>query len=383
MSGERKHAKLSASAAHRWLNCPGSIKLTDHLPDTTSVYAEEGTLAHELAELELRRMYGNLPPEQYKERLAAIEQNPLYGPEMPDHIRTYTTLIARYIGEMATVPHVAIEVRLDFSRWVPEGFGTGDCLIRGGDTLHVIDFKYGRGVEVSAQENPQMMLYALGALDHYAMIYEPPQRVVLTVCQPRLNRTSEWEITPDALTAWGEEIKPIANAAFEGSGELSAGEWCRFCKIRSNCTTRTSTEALQDFAPDIHATIDNEELARRIQIIRPYVAILKDMEEQASTELFAGRQVPGFKLVEGRSTRRFTDMDAAFQAAQQAGIDEALLYERKAITLTALEKVMGKKVFNQTMADYIEKPQGAPTLVPDSDKRPDFSQSSAAHDFAQ
>lgn len=363
------HALLSASGAHKWLNCPPSARLEEPFPESTSGYAEEGRLAHAIGELKLRKHFTPMGPRKFATELKKLQESPYYNPEMLEHTDKYLEYVQQAVHSFSSPPHISIERRLDYSHVAPEGFGTGDCLIIGGSVLYVIDFKYGKGVPVSAEENPQMMLYALGALRIYGMLYAV-DTVRLAVVQPRLGEPSAWETSTINLMAWGESIKPIAQAAFDGKGEFCAGEWCRFCRAKATCRARSNTmTALEAFNGMKPPLINNEEVGdilRRAQTLKAWVS---DLEEYALSALLAGEDITGWKAVEGRSNRQFTDTDEAFKVLVKAGYDEAVLYERKPITLTAVETLLKKKQFADLLGDYVIKPPGKPTLAPETDNR--------------
>ena len=367
--GLDQHALLSASGADRWLHCPPSARLTQYMPDTYSEYAEEGKLAHAIAELQLRKKYTDpMGPQKFKNALKKLTSNQYYNHEMAGYVAEYVDYVETAATACEHVPLVAIEARVNFGLYVPGGFGTCDAVILDGETLHVIDLKYGKGVPVSAENNPQIMLYGLGAMFEYDIL-EEVKRVRLTIAQPRLDSWSEWEITAVELREWGETVvKPLAARAMAGQGEYHVGSWCRWCKAKDRCTTRSDTLELEGFPTTATNLISNTELAKRIEVITPYVEILADLKALALAECLAGRDVPGFKAVEGRSNRVFTDVAAAFDAAIRAGYDEAKLFKREPITLTAAEKLLGKD-FDNVMGTYVNKPAGKPALVPASDKR--------------
>lgn len=369
---ERQHALLSASSAHKWLHCPPSARLEETLPEKESTYANEGRLAHEIAELKLRKSF--IEPmglRTFNSRLKKLQENPLYQEEMLNHTDTYLDYVSSIVHGYQTRPYVAIEKRLDFSNYVPEGFGTGDCIVIHGDTLHVIDFKYGKGVPVSAEENPQMMLYAIGAYEAYAILY-PISKVKLSIVQPRIGEPSEWEISVSDLLAWGETVKPIAQKAFAGEGEFNSGEHCRFCRAKARCRARAdfnlTLEAQYPMKPPI---ISNEELGQILVKAQNLAKWAKDLEEYALAECLKGNEIPGWKAVEGRGSRTYTNIDEAFKVLMANGIEEAMLYERKPLSVPSVEKLLGKAKYKELLlaAGYIKTEPGKPTLVPLSDKR--------------
>lgn len=380
---ERKHAILSTSSAHRWLICTPSARLEETFPDSTSQYAEEGRLAHEIAELKLRKHFIEpMGPRAFGARLKKFKEHELFQEEMLKHTNTYMEYIQSIVHDFNSPPYVAIEKKLNFNKYVPEGFGTGDCIIIGGSILWVIDFKYGKGVPVTAEQNPQMMLYALGAYEAYCFLF-PIETVKMTIVQPRLDNISEWETPIADLLAWGESIKPIAQKAWAGEGEYVSGDHCQFCRARSLCRARSEFNmALEEYAGMKPPLLTNEEVGQILAKAQDLVKWVKDLEEYALAECLAGNEIPGWKAVEGRSVRQFVDQDKAFTVLIQNGIDEAVLYERRPITLAAVEKLLGKQKFNELLADFVERPPGKPTLVPENDKREPIKRPSAADEFS-
>lgn len=391
----KAHALLSASSAARWLECPPSARLEENFPDTTSEYAKEGTLAHEVAELKLRKFaIEPMTQRTYSAKLNKLKKNELWQAEMDEHTDTYLDYIKGVMLSYKTKPYVMCEKRVDFSRYVPEGFGTADCLIMAGDTLHVIDLKYGKGVQVDAENNPQMLLYALGALEACKMLFAP-KVVKLTIVQPRLNNISEWEVPVDVLLKWADVVvAEVAKLAYEGKGDFKPGSHCKFCRAKAQCKARA--EACMELVPIAEAwqgaggeraTMKSVAGLYSKEELSEYLAkgkILKDWYEDISGHALAlclnGEDVPGFKAVEGRGSRAFTDLDEAFDVLMKAGIDEAMLYERKPLTLAQAEKVVGRSKFAELVGNYIVSNPGKPTLVPESDKRKAISNAVKAED---
>lgn len=358
------HATLSASSSHRWLECPPSAKLCAEQPDTASEYAQEGTDAHALCEHKLKSILG-------RETVDPIENLTYYNEEMERCANEYAVYITEQVEKAETAckdPVVLIEQWLDFSRWVPDGFGTGDCVIVADGTLSVIDFKYGKGVEVLAENNPQMMLYALGALELFDSIYDI-DTVGMTIFQPRRDNISEYTISKVDLLCWADEVlAPTAQLAIMGEGEFKAGEHCRFCKVRTTCRKRAEYNlelARYDFEPP--ATLDNTEIAAILAKADELVSWVTDVKEYALRQALSGVTYEGFKVVEGRSNRKYTDENAVVDAVKGAGFDP---YEHSVLGITAMTTLLGKKKFTELLGGLIEKPQGKPTLVPMSDKRP-------------
>lgn len=374
MMPPQKHALLSASSAHRWLHCPPSAKLTAGVADSPSEAALQGTAAHALAEHKLRRAL----KQQSKRPVSKYEDD-----EMNTHTDDYVSyVLEQYEQAKQATPGavIYIEQRLDFSYVVPGGFGTGDCLIVADGTLHVIDLKYGLGVLVEAEWNPQMMLYSLGALALFDALYDIEQ-VALTVFQPRRENVSTWTISVTELNEWAEQtLKPAARQAAKGEGEFCAGTWCQFCKIASTCRARAEANlelAKFEFAPP--AELSPAEVAKVLTQIPELTRWASDVQDYALSQALSGELYEGFKLVAGRSIRKYTDETAVAEAAKAAGYRD--IYKRSLLTITAMEKLMGKKNFSEILGNLVVKPEGKPTLVPVTDKRPELQVSTAADDF--
>lgn len=373
---ERAHALLSASSAHRWINCTPAPYLEAQHPDTSSDAAAEGTAAHELAEHKLRQ-HLDMPTTRPVSEWDSEEMDD-YTDAYADHVMAELQR-AREVDKAA---FLAIEERLDFSHIVPDGFGTGDALIVSDDTLTVVDLKYGKGVEVSAVGNPQMRLYALGALATYGAIYDVEQ-VRTVIFQPRLANISVEEISVDELVAWAEDVvRPAAEKAIAGEGELKAGEWCRFCRHAAQCpalaaemfapvpTTAEHVPAAPD--PD---TLTDTQIATIVAHAGELKKWLSKVEDFALAQANEGRAYPGLKLVEGRSVRKYTDEADVARTVEAAGEDP--YKPREVLGITAMTKLLGKKRFDELLGDHVHKPEGKPTLVPESDKRPALTPVSA------
>lgn len=379
----RAHALLSASGAERWLRCPPSARLEETLPESSSDYAAEGTLAHSIAELKLRKQFVEpMGPRTFSRKLNELKKADLFQDEMLRHTDVYLEKVQEIAHSFSVPPHVAVEKRTDFSTYAPEGFGTCDCVVVGGESLYIIDFKYGKGVPVSAEDNSQMKLYALGILNEYTLLFAI-EKVILIIVQPRLDSISEWETTPGTLRNWGETtVSPAAQQAFAGSGEFISGGHCRFCRAKAICRARAENNtALQDFAGTPLALLSAADVGTFLAKGQFIAAWIKDLEEYALTEILKGSEIPGWKAVHGRSVRSFKDLDAAFEAVKTAGYAESVLYERKPIPLTAVEKLLGKPKFSELLTDYIETPPGKPTLAPQNDKREAIQRTTANEDF--
>lgn len=357
---ERSHAKLSASASHRWLACPPSAQLCADLPDTATDYAKEGTCAHELAEYKVKKLLG-IDAADPTEHLEYFDQ------EMADCTDAYAEYIAEQIAKY-TDPIVMVEQRLDFSRYVPDGFGTGDCVIVADDVLTVCDYKHGKGVAVSAEHNSQMMLYALGALGLFDSLYDITE-IRMVIFQPRMDNVSEFSMSVTDLLDWAENtLKPTAALAAKGEGEFCAGDHCRFCKVKATCRKRAEYNlvlAQYDFVPA--DTLEDAEIEAILEKADALVSWVNDVKEYALSQALSGKIWNGYKLVEGKSNRKYTDEAKVAQAVQDAGFNPYAAPE--ILGITAMTKLLGKKKFNEILGELLYKPIGKPTLVPASDKR--------------
>lgn len=372
-----KHALLSASGAHRWLECTPSAQLELQFPQSTSEYAEEGTAAHELCELTARYWLGEISEAEYENQRDELAKGKYYNAEMQECANDYAKFVAEKTAaarETCEDAFTALEVRVDFSKYVKDGFGTGDCIIVSDNALEIIDFKYGKGVRVEAAGNPQMKLYTLGAYLEYNTLFDIDS-VRMTIFQPRLSGVqSSDEITVKELLEWAEKyVKPRAKLAYKGEGEFAPSEEvCKFCRAKAQCKARADKNLkLFDEAPDV-LLLTPEDAGKILEQAGDIQSWLADLESLVSSTLLAGQPVEGWKMVEGRSNRRFADELKVVAAMKSAGYDESLLYERKLITLTQMEKDFGKKAVAETLGELIVKPQGKPTLAPAKDKRPEF-----------
>lgn len=371
-----QHALLSASGAHRWLRCPPSAVAEAGMPDSTSAVAEQGTVAHALAEWKLRRVLHQAPTMR--------PESTWIDTEMEAHTDDYVAFIQERLREARKTcadPLVLVEQRLDYSYLVPDGFGTGDCVIITEPVLQIVDLKYGQGILVEAERNPQLMLYALGALAAFDALYEVSE-VAMTIFQPRRSNVDTWRVSVTELKAWAEEVvRPTAENAAKGEGEFCAGDWCRFCKLAPTCRARAEVNlalARLEFAPP--AELSDTEIAEVLAKLPELKAWVSDVESYAlSLAVNQGKVWAGFKLVEGRSVRKYVDEAKVVETAEAAGVSD--IYERKLKTITALEKQLGKKRFNERLGSLIVKPPGKPTLVPETDKRPALATASAAEEF--
>ena len=369
---ERNHALLSASGAHRWIPCTPSARLEEQFPDLSSEYAAEGTLAHEIAELKLRKYYIEpISQRAFNNQLNKLKKHELYQEEMMRHTDVYLDYLKAITISFPSRPYVAVEKKIDYSAYVPEGFGTCDFIIIGGDTIYVIDFKYGKGVPVSAEDNSQMKLYALGAFLEYGLLYLI-KKVKLVIVQPRLDNISEFTLTLEELLAWGEVLKPIAQKAFNGEGEYVPGEHCKFCRAKAKCRARSEEfSSLADFTVLKPPLLSDEEVGQMLEKGEHIESWIKDLKDYALAECLKGNDIPGWKAVEGRGSRDYVDQDKAFEYLKQNGIDDAILYERVPLTVPKLEKELGKKEYIRLLEDpgHVKKTPGKPTLASITDKR--------------
>lgn len=387
-----KHALLGASSAERWLNCPPSARLGEQFPDTASSYAAAGTLAHAIAELKARKYFTEpMSTRSFNSRLKKLKEDPNYDKGMDAVTDTYLEYLKSLAMSYGSVqPFVALETRVNFEDYVPEGFGTADCVIIGADRMCVVDYKNGAGVLVAAEANPQMMLYALGALKVFAPIYgDSIRNIHLSIVQPNAGGIREWGCTVDDLREWGETVvKPAASLAWEGKGDVAPGDWCRFCRARARCSARAKQmlelEPLKGAIPEGNSCDPEDSVLTDAQVgdvltrALDLEAWVKDLKDYALTASLHGHQIAGWKAVEGRSSREWADQDAAFTTLQDRGIPEALLWERKPASVAGLEKALGKKDFEEASSGLVVKRPGKPALVPESDKRPPYSPAAAA-----
>ena len=372
---EKKHAVLSASASHRWLNCTPSARLELEFENKETEAAAEGTAAHALCEHKLRKalkMRSKKPVSQYD------------SDEMDEYTDGYVSFVLETLADAQKIcsdPIILIEQRLDFSRFVPGGFGTGDCIIISDRTLHIIDFKYGQGVLVEAERNPQMMLYALGALEIYDGLYDI-ENISMTIYQPRRENISTWTIPVSELRAWTDNILvPNAEKAYKGEGEYRTGSWCTFCKAAIKCRARAEEKlALAQYefkTPPLLSDNEIEYILSKLEDLTKWANEITAYAQDAA--LNHGKVWRGFKVVEGRSNRKYTDEDAVAETARAAGYTD--IYKQSLIPITEMEKLMGKKGFAEILGSLVYKPPGRPTLVPESDKRLAITINNAKNEF--
>ena len=377
MSSDRQHALLSPSSAARWLKCTKSAKLEEDFPDEDTIHTKTGTLAHAVAELYLTKQFTRMRKTTFDKKLAELKKDPLFDEDMCRHAESYRDYIKHLYEELSSdfKPIVEIERSIDLSSVVPESFGTCDCVLISEPHMEVIDYKYGQGVAVEAKDNPQLLLYALGALLLFDPVYTI-ETIGTTIYQPRLGKVDRVEITAQDLRYWAETIKPQADLAFKGEGQYMPGEdTCRFCKAKSVCRARAAENlklAELDFRdPDLMSLA---EIAEILPKLKDLVAWARDVEDYALKEARDhDKTVPGYKLVEGRSIRRYTSEIKAMEALMGAGYTPDVYLETKLLGITALEKALGAEEFSRVLDGFIDKPAGKPTLVPESDTRPAIS----------
>lgn len=370
-----QHAILSASSANRWLHCPPSARICAKYPDTKSEYAQEGTDAHALCEYLVKNSLGIKAKDP-------IEDLTFYNAEMQMAAEGYAEFVMEKVEEAKETckdPLVLVEQRLDFSEYVPQGFGTGDCVIAADGTLYIIDFKYGLGVLVSAENNPQLMCYALGAIQLFGDLYDF-QKISMSIYQPRRKHVATCTMQVDELRSWADKVlKPTAKIAFDGSGEFKAGDHCKFCKARANCRKRAEYNlemAKYDFVmPD---KLTKKEISAILAKIDEFTSWAEDVKAYALKQALAGQHYAGYKVVEGRSVRKYTSENDVAKAVISVGLNP---YQKKVLGITAMTALLGKKRFQDLLGRYVYKPQGKPVLVSDSDPRPEFK--SPEQDFKE
>ncbi|MPW03133.1 DUF2800 domain-containing protein [Limosilactobacillus fermentum] len=378
MASPKVHATLSASSAHRWLNAPPLPQLEKLFPNPASPMAEEGTAAHALGEYKLRKALG----QECKRPVSDFQS---------DDMEVFTDNYCDYVMEQyqqAKLSHpgttVLIEQRLDFSNYVPDGFGTGDCIIIADGLMHIVDFKYGKGVRVIAENNPQMKLYALGALNNYSMLYDQPDVIDMTIFQPRIGNVSTWSIETDTLLDWAKtDLKQKAELAIKGDGVVKYGPWLQFSNCNAVLRVRYNQyKKLQEFqlrSPHLMSNAEIEEVLANVDELAKWANQVKAYAQDLAVN--HGKQWDGFKVVEGRSIRKYKDESTVAKMAEENGFTD--IYQKSLLSITKLEKVMGKKQFNDLLGQYIYKPAGKLTLVPQSDKRPAVDTTNPKDEFTE
>lgn len=368
----KKHAILSASSSHRWLNCPPSVRLSEGHQEVVSDFAAEGTDAHTLCEYKLRKALDLVVGDHPMPKLN------WYSEEMEDCANGYVAYVLELIEEVkktCTDPIILIEQRLDYSKYVEDGFGTGDCVIIADGIIHIVDYKHGRGVQVEATDNPQMMLYALGALELFDHLYEVSE-VSMTIYQPRRSNISTFEMKTKDLYVWVDNVLvPMAKLAYKGEGTYKSGDWCQFCKAKTTCRERANANMkLASFEFAEPALLNDEEIEDVLKKVDGLVEWANDIKTYALQSAISGKKWNGFKLVEGRSVRKYIDDTLVATKVKDAGFDP---YEKKLLGITEMQKLLGKSKFDELLSSYLIKPNGKPTLVLESDKRPEFNPAKA------
>lgn len=381
MSKERGHAILSASTAHRWLKCTPSARLEQEDDNTEcSVYADEGTTAHALAEIKLSYRFGKISPSEYEQKFAEFKEHEMFSLYYNKELEEYVDEFVEYVilqTEGHGSFHIFFELHVNFSNFVPQGFGTADICIVFEDWIHVIDLKFGQGVPVSAMDNPQLRLYGLGALN----IFPNSDKIRMTIHQPRLNSCDSEELTKKELLDWAENVvRPKAEMAIKGEGYLVADDKaCKFCKLRGKCKVRADKQLalaqeefeVVDLKQNLVQNMSVEQIANVLEIAPMFADWFKDVQAYALGQLAAGVKIPGWKLVEGRSNRVMTNPDKIKDILLQGGLTEdEIMKPREMQGISNLEKLVGKKLFAELCEDYLIKPVGKLTLAPESDRRP-------------
>ena len=370
-----KHSLLSPSSSHRWLNCPPSLRLSQQYGDTTSDYALEGTEAHSLCEYKLKSALGI----NAKDPTANLTY---YDEEMEECATGYAAYVLELLDNVkkkCSDPLILIEQRIDYSKYAEGGIGTVDCVIVSDDTLHIIDYKHGTGFFVESYENSQLKIYALGALELFDSIYDV-NTIFMTVYQPRRENISTFTLSKKELYRWAEDVlKPTAKLAYNGEGKYKCGDWCMFCKVKNECRARAEYNMeLAKYEFKLPPLLEDEDIEEILAKLDDLVSWASDIKDYALHAALSGKQWQGWKLVEGRSNRKYTDEDAVAEIVKTSGYDP---YEHKVKGITAMEKTLGKAKFSELLSDLVEKPSGKPTLVPESDKR--MALNTAINDFKE
>ncbi len=363
---DKKHALLSASSSHRWLNCPPSARLSEGFKDSVSSFAAEGTDAHTLCEYKLKKALGLITNEE-------APSLTWYNEEMEDCANGYVAYVLEIIEEVKRSgidPIILIEQRLDYSKYCENGYGTGDCVIIADGIIHIIDYKHGLGVQVDANKNTQLMLYGIGALELFSFIYDI-ENVVMHIYQPRRSNISTFKMKIIDLYDWVNNVLiPVAELAYNGEGEFKSGEWCQFCKVKTTCRERAIVNmklASLDFLEP--SLLNDEEIEEILLKVDGLVEWANDIKDYALQTAIRGKRWTGFKLVEGRSVRKYSDEKTVVSTITNAGYDP---YEKKLLGITEMQKRLGKSKFDELLSGLLIKPIGKPTLVLESDKRPEF-----------
>lgn len=372
----RAHALLSASGSHRWMNCTPSAVLEDKEPNKSSVYADEGTLAHEFSEVLLKKELGLISTSEYDEAYDRITSHKLYSQEMDYYVQVFADYVLERHYSEPSYP-VFLEQKLSLEKYIADGFGTVDSVKLGSKSIEIIDLKYGKGVAVSAVENSQLKLYALAALNAYSFMLEDVEDVIMTIVQPRLDSISSYTISKEELLFFGDStVKQKAELATNGAGDLNPGSWCQFCRVQHKC--RALSELANDTASDdfaeVQYTMTDDEIIHAYSKIDFIVSYLKSVKSYVFNQAMNGKKWDGYKLVEAKSNRIFKDSNlVAKELIEEHLISPDSIYNRKIKSFTELKKEIGSELFKSVVEPNLIKPQGKPTLVVESDKRPEYS----------
>lgn len=381
------HAIISPSGAHRWLECTPSARLEQEFEDKTSEAADEGTLFHAIGELLILRKLGRVTKKHFDDQIAKAMANKHYDAPMMDYAEDYSVFVIEKYNEVRkTTPdaEIFVEYRFDLTKWIPEGFGTGDVSIVGNGMMIFIDAKYGKGVYVEVTENKQLMTYSLGALEAFGWLYDI-KSVQMWIYQPRIDNIDSFEMTADGLRQWGDtKLRPMAEKAFRGEGEYKPGDHCKFCRAKGEC------KALAGFNLELakyefkHADLmEDEQIADIITRYKMFTDWIKAVYDQALKKAIDGYKYPGYKVVYGRSIRRYSDPNAALELLKEKNFDLDDIAPRKLLNLTKMQKELGKDDFDTYLSPLLIKPKGKPTLAAENDKRETYDKSvAAAEDFA-
>lgn len=384
MSTPKAHAVVSASSFERWSHCTAAPRYEEQFPSGTTEYAEEGTLAHSVCELFGKKKFKQISTRKFNSEIKKLQEHERWKDEMLKTAEFYANYLAEIANVYPSEPFVVFEKRVDLTDYIPEGFGSCDCIMIGGDTLRITDYKHGTGIPVSSVNNGQMRLYALGALKFFQLIYgDAIKKVYTAIVQPRITEdVTEECLTVEELRAWGETVvKPKAQAAFYGMGEFASGDWCRFCRGKAQCRARAEYNAgfteyvgkIPEKAipkkPNQNPCLSNAEIADLLEKAAGVVAWYKDLQDYAQQAILDGGEIPGWKVVEGKSVRAFRNVDEALERMRKVGYEDAVLFTHDPISLAQMEKLTGKAAFAELMEGLIFKPQGKPTLVTADDSR--------------
>ena len=365
----KTHSLLSPSSAERWLNCPPSARMCEKFPEETSEYAEEGTTAHALGEIKLLRAFEKISEDKYQKRLQELKQDKFYSEEMEETTDYYLSVVKSLQTEEPKI--FEVERSLDLTEFIPDGHGTADCLFLENTTLNIVDYKHGQGVLVEAPYNEQLQLYALGAYQIYSVLFDIKE-VQMTICQPRKSNVDSFKMKVENLLNFGEHVKKVAPIAWKGMGYCNAGRWCKFCRALPVCEAQAErARIIKDKINNDINCLSDVELVEVLDFSDSIINFLQNAKNYAMNRIIDGKELTGYKVVEGRSRRIFSDENKAIQIASEL-IPSEELYEKKLISLANIEKKVGKKVFAEKFKSVIYTPQGSPTLVKDEDKRPEF-----------